>query len=368
MATENDQVWPDVAIPPGETLAETLAARGMTQADLARRMGRPVQTVNEIVKGTKEITPETALQFERVLGTPAHVWVRLEADYRFNKARIADQQRLKDEVAAMRAFPYLEMAKHGWVPMVSAQTERARCLLEFFGVGSLATIPDTAAGAAWRRSAKVKYKREALAAWLRRGERLGARVKTAPFDEQLLRQFLRQCRSMSRVDPSEWEPLLKRQLASCGVAVVFLHHLAGTGAHGATRWMSSDRVLVQVSPRNKWADSFWFTLFHELGHVLLHHPRREVFINFDVDGDACESAANDFAGDALIDPAHYAEFVATRRVGFSESAVRQFALLEGVHPGIVVGRLHHDGLLPKTHMHGLRQQYGIAAEEDPLGQ
>ena len=90
MTTEK-RVWPDIAIPPGETLAETLAAVGMTQAELAKRMGRPPQAISEIIRGTKAITPRTAIQLELVLGMPAHVWVRLEADYRYNKVRIEQQ-------------------------------------------------------------------------------------------------------------------------------------------------------------------------------------------------------------------------------------------------------------------------------------
>ncbi len=87
MATES-RPWPDVAIPPGELLAETLEVLGMTQAELARRAARPVQAINEMVKGRKRITPETALQLERVLGVPAHVWVRLQANYELVRARL----------------------------------------------------------------------------------------------------------------------------------------------------------------------------------------------------------------------------------------------------------------------------------------
>jgi HTH-type transcriptional regulator/antitoxin HigA len=87
MAT-SARAWPDIAIPPGELLAETLEALGLTQADLARRAGRPAQAINEIIRGTAEITPETARQLEGALGVPAHVWTRLEGDYRHNQARL----------------------------------------------------------------------------------------------------------------------------------------------------------------------------------------------------------------------------------------------------------------------------------------
>jgi HTH-type transcriptional regulator/antitoxin HigA len=89
MATE--RAWPDRVIPPGEVLAEELAARGITQSKLARQMGRPLQAVNEIVRGKKRITGETALQLAEVLGTSADFWMRLESDYELNKARLARQ-------------------------------------------------------------------------------------------------------------------------------------------------------------------------------------------------------------------------------------------------------------------------------------
>lgn len=87
MATE--RAWPDVAIPPGDVLAEELEARGLTQSRLARLMRRPLQAINEIVRGRKRITGATALGLADALGTSAELWIRLEADYELNKARLA---------------------------------------------------------------------------------------------------------------------------------------------------------------------------------------------------------------------------------------------------------------------------------------
>ena len=87
MATE--RAWPDVAIPPGDVLAEELEARGLTQSRLARLMRRPLQAINEIVRGRKRITGATALELGDALGTSAELWIRLEADYELNKARLA---------------------------------------------------------------------------------------------------------------------------------------------------------------------------------------------------------------------------------------------------------------------------------------
>ncbi len=79
---------PDYAVPPGETLFENLDAIGMSQVELAERTGRPKKTINEIIKGKAAITPETALQFERVLGIPAGFWNNLERNYQETLARI----------------------------------------------------------------------------------------------------------------------------------------------------------------------------------------------------------------------------------------------------------------------------------------
>ncbi len=83
------EAYPDVAIPPGEYLAEEIGARGISQKELAMRMGRPVNAINEIINGKKSITAETALQLEAVVPEiPARFWLNLETDYRLTKALI----------------------------------------------------------------------------------------------------------------------------------------------------------------------------------------------------------------------------------------------------------------------------------------
>ncbi|MDE2933223.1 MAG: HigA family addiction module antitoxin [Chloroflexota bacterium] len=79
----------DVAIPPGELLAEELEVRGLTQSELAEQMGRPRQVISAIVHGKKASTAETALQLEGALGIPAHLWIGLEGRYQLALARQA---------------------------------------------------------------------------------------------------------------------------------------------------------------------------------------------------------------------------------------------------------------------------------------
>lgn len=230
-----------------------------------------------------------------------------------------------------------------------------KALLDFFGVSSLENV-EAAYEAAYRRTPTRGGSPEAPAAWLRQGERLARDVATRPFNEGALRATLNEVRVLTRLRPDVSERRLKRQLAECGVALVLVPHLPGSGAHGATRWLGPDKALVQMSLRYPWDDVFWFTLYHELGHVLLHR-RREVFIKADdALDDERENEANVFASDTLIPPDQFVRFLAGDRWQSAEG-VRRFADTIEIAPSIVVGRLQHERRVPYSHLNHLRSRF-----------
>src|SRR6266853_690449 len=106
---------PDVAVPPGATLRELIAAKGMTQQELAERMSRPPNKVNEILHGKRAVTVETALELELVLGWPASFWLEREKNYQLAKARLAAEAELQGQTEVLKKFPDLEMVKLGWI-------------------------------------------------------------------------------------------------------------------------------------------------------------------------------------------------------------------------------------------------------------
>jgi HTH-type transcriptional regulator/antitoxin HigA len=350
------RLWPDIAIPPGELLAETLESLGMSQAELARRAGRPVQALNEIVRGSKEITPETALQLERVLGVPAHIWVRLEADYRCNLARLQDLKALEGEIPEAERYPYMEMAALGWVPRVKDLRQRALELMKFFRVSSLKNLELREPAVAWRKSPRINASPEALLAWLMRGEREAEGIEAAPFNKSLLQASLGELRGLTRQEREEFSPRLVGLLARCGIVLVFERHLPRTGVQGATQWLGQ-KAVIQLSVRYKWSDIFWFSLFHEVGHLLLHH--KGVFVNPQAgEKSPQEREADHFATNELIPSARYRSFVREADIR-SSNAVIAFAKEVGVAPSIVVGRLQHDKQLPYSGLNGLRTRFEI---------
>jgi addiction module HigA family antidote len=129
-----NQFMPDYAVSPGETLAETLKAIGMSQKELAERTGRPLKTINEIIKGKAAITPETALQFERVLGTSAGFWNNLERNYQETLARINEHKRLNQKTDWLRKVPVSRLIKMGWIKKHENKVQQLREVLNYFGV------------------------------------------------------------------------------------------------------------------------------------------------------------------------------------------------------------------------------------------
>lgn len=356
---------PNYAVPPGETLKETLNSVGMTQAELAERTGRPKKTVNEIITGKAAITSETALQLERVFGISASFWNNLERNYREVLARLQEEEKLQGQVEWLKQFPMRELTKRGWVRKAEDTLEQLKALLTFFGVAGIEQWkviweePD----AAYRDSQAYKTKPAALACWLRRGEIEASKIITKPFAPAAFRASLKQIRSLTNEGPEVFEILMTKYCAEAGVAVTFVPELPGTHIYGASRWLKSNKALIQLSLRGKSDDHFWFTFFHEAGHILLHE-KQETYINEKVTSCTTlimpdkENEANCFAEDFLMHRNTYKHFL-NQKI-FSENAIQEFAKSVGIAPGVVVGRLQHDGYLPYSKANGLKRRFELA--------
>ncbi|GAB4445837.1 MAG: ImmA/IrrE family metallo-endopeptidase [Chloroflexi bacterium OHK40] len=353
MASPANEYRPDYVSPPGNTLEELLEERGISQAELAERTGRPKKTINEIIQGKTAITPETALQLERVLGTPASFWLKREQQYREFLARQNEDERLGRQVAWLQAVPWREMVRRGWIEPYDDQVDQLREVLQFFGIAS----PDQweAVAAAFRQSPAFAADEMAVAAWLRQGERLAGAIPCAPYDTMRFRQVLQEARALTREEPEQGFARLPALCATAGVAVVILPELPQTRLCGAARWLTPTKALIQLSLRYKRDDQFWFSFFHEAGHILLHGKREAHLDEEERERTEKEEQANRFAADLLIPPDALRTFLSQRRGPFSQVQVEQFAAMLGIAPGIVVGRLQREQLLPPSHLNGLKR-------------
>lgn len=361
---------PDYASPPGETLLDILESIGMTQAELARRMGRPKKTINEIIQGKAAITPETALQLELTLGTPASFWNNREQQYQETLARLEEEEQLENQVGWLEEeqIPVAEMCQRGWIKPQADRVGLLREVLRFFGLASVSQFDAywQAFEVVFRRSAVRPPNWGAVAAWLRQGELEAQTVDCQPYDAGAFRQLLPDIRALTQQKVEAMWPDVVRACAAVGVAVIVIPALTHTAVSGATRWLTPEKALLQLSLYNRSDDKFWFNFFHESGHVLLH-GKKKVFLEPESENppdevSEIEEEANRFARDLLIPPTHWRDFLAQIGNRYpSRNEVIVFAANLGITPSIVVGRLQHDKVMPYRNLNDLR--YGLEIDE-----
>ncbi|KMP10608.1 hypothetical protein UR09_05735 [Candidatus Nitromaritima sp. SCGC AAA799-A02] len=345
---------PDYAIPPGETVQETLDHLGMSQADLAERTGKTPKHINEIVKGKAPITPGTSLELERVLGAPANFWNNLEKNYREALARLDEKKRLDKEGKWLEKFPLKDLTRWGIVSKGRDKVQKVSELLHFFAVGNSGAWRNVWAGerAVFRKSPAFRQSPEAVSAWLRMGELQAQEIGCLPFIKEKFQGVLRTIRRDLILKPVKtlW-PELVELCSRAGVAVVCVPELNKTHLSGATHWLNSQKAVIQLSFRGKSNDHFWFTFFHEAGHIL-KHGKKEGFIEDGAPQGEKEEEANKFAADYLLGSREYRDFLAGGSK--NKTSIRAFAKNMGLPPGIVVGRLQHDGHVPRGFYNDLK--------------
>ena len=346
---------PREVTPPGATLRDLMEERDWKQRELAHRLGRPVQAVNEIIAGKKEITEDTALELERVLEVPAQFWLAREAQYREYLARRRSAEASRQHVPWLERFPLKALQDANVLPAGrltdTFKQELVDPLLRFFGVASPAGWQahyDQMQPQFRRASPSRQTDVAAITAWLRMGELRAARLQLADYSPARLQAAIPAMRALSLQPPDRMGPALVRQCAEAGVALVFVPALPGAHVSGVARFLHG-RPLIQLSLLGKWNDGFWFSFFHEVAHVL-KHPTRAIFLDDAASAETVDSPeeqeANRFAADTLIPRAHQARLPTLPLVA---AEIEAFAAEIGVHPGIVVGQLQHRGLLPWNH-------------------
>jgi HTH-type transcriptional regulator/antitoxin HigA len=362
-------VRPFRPIKPGELLQEELDARGWTQTDFAEVIGRPVQAVNEIVAGKKAITPDTAVAFSRALGTSAEYWLNLESAYRLDLVRDGGTvgNDIERRARIYSKAPVKELLKRRWIdvpdPNDLDRLEREVCrLLE---IDSLDEEPPLARACAARKSRREEPHTAAQVAWAARVKQVASALRVGSYSRAALEEHVARLPRLSVSDELAAE--VPQVLGHLGVRFVVVPHLTGTRIDGATMWLDETSPVVAVSLRYDRMDCFFFTLMHELAHVLRGDGTNKVFVDAELVGkDAertedkadAERVADRTAGEWLIPSKELEAFVRRLRPYFSRAEILSFAERVGVHPAIVVGRLQHSGEVPWTHFRNLLTKVG----------
>ena len=364
MATTSYRYEPDYAVPPGWVLEEYLDTWQISQAEFARRCGRSPKLISDIIAGKAAIHPKTALQFEKALGMDARIWLGIDSDYRLYLEREAEARRAEEAAEWAKAFPASELVKRGYIEKPLSDADRVSALLSFFGVASVkawqSRYQNTAV--AYRHSPSFESDDYALATWLRLGEIKAERAECPNYDRANFERALTQIRQLTATRSTEAITQAQSLCLKSGVVLTIIKPLPKTSLSGVSRWLSPRRALIQLSTRHMSDDHLWFSLFHEAAHILLH-GRRDIFIHASK-GDKItkfDAEANEWASNFLIPNNRWREFAESFH--FSEAMVTGFAEEQGIAPGIIVGRLQHEGLLPwGTRLNGLKARLAWQAD------
>ncbi len=340
--------------PPGDFIREEIEARGWTQQELADILARPLQTVNEIIRGKKRITSETAQELAHAFGTSPQLWLNLENSYRLSLLPRHDNSIAKR--ARLRELgPINEMAKRGWIAASGNVDKVEEAILRFYDLNSLEETPRL--GAAARKSTSYGETTPSEMAWLYRAKQLAGTLKAPEYTIERFSKGLTNLRRLSASERAVQE--VPRVLSEMGIRFVVVKHLPKMKTDGITFWLDDQSPVIAVSFRYSRIDWFWHTLGHELWHIKkkdvlvlennLVGPQRVA----SSDKPKKEQEADRMASKLLLPQQKIEGFIAKVRPYYSRAKIVDFATGIGVHPGIVVGQLQFRGEIPYSHSRAL---------------
>lgn len=343
-----------IATPPGATIKEQLDDRGMTQKEFASRMGLSEKHVSKLMNGDVHLTPEMAERLELVLGLPARFWNNLEAIYQEKLVKAKKELDADEEEQLASKYPYNKIAKWGMVPPTRKNSERVTNLCKFFEVSNLHFVQNKdLMPVACRRLSNTEKSTYSMLTLAQYAKIKSREIEVAPFQAERLKHKLKEIRSLTTHRVLDFETNLSEILRSCGIALVFLPKLEGSFLHGISFYdNNTKKIVIGISLRGKYADRFWFSLFHELAHVILGH----IYLPKGTSRED-EHAADSMAAEILIPHKELLHFL--QQCNFSIFSINEFAKNIGVNAGIVIGRLQNDKYLSPSQLN----QYKVKFEE-----
>lgn len=348
-----------VAFHPGYYIEELVDDSGLTQQDFAKRLDTTPKNLSKLINGQQRLTPDMAAKLSKMVGTSIDYWLNLQNAYDSVLIEIDSAKSLEDEKEVLKSIGYGYFKENFGLPNLSRRvSEQVAAVRSFLGIASLTVLTKPDLSISFRSSmdnvdgmtvAKANAMTQ-IAINLARG------VDAPPFDKTKFKLAVNDALEQT-TNHSGFYPLIRQSFFQAGVILVVLPNLSGSKTNGATKKLGSN-IMLMVNDRRLYADSFWFTLLHEAGHIL----NDDLGISFEHESGEKEERADRFAADSLIDPVKYSDFVS--RGVFSLSAITSFAREINRDPGIVLGRLQNDGLVRHDDLRlaSLRKRYRVVAD------
>lgn len=356
---------PDWISPPGHTLGRLMRVNGIKPDYAGAALGGGSR-LTDLLVGRCEINREVASTLADLVGGSQTFWLERERQYRSGIARVEGVSGTQDaELGWLKEIPVADMRSFGWIGEAASRRETVEACLRFFGVGSVPEWRDRYAKplgvAAFRTSPTFRQSPGAVAAWLQAATIARFRPKET-WSKVKLKNRLYEIRGLTRKkDPAVFLPALANILSDCGVSLAIAPAPSGCRASGATYFVDNSPV-VALSFRHKTDDHLWFTVFHELGHLLLHDSRM-IYIDDDGEHNTGEEDEADCFARSILIPSEWRDSVSMVR-GVRD--VLRMAKKIGIAPGILVGFMQHEGIISYKYMNRLKARYHWQAGDPQL--
>jgi addiction module HigA family antidote len=343
-----NQYNPQTLPHPGIILKEKLDEMGIGPKEFSIRTSKPEQTITAILKGESSITPDMAVSFESVTKIPANYWLSHQQGYNEFLAREKRKEVIDTSITWAKLFPLNDMVKKGWLPQVSTIQERTAEMLTFFGFSNHSAWEDYYFNQQLKVAFRISLARTnepyAISAWLRKGELQATGLKSNEYSEKNFKAALPELKSVMAKHPEDFFNQIQSICLDAGVKVVHTPCLPKAPISGSTRWLN-DTPLIQLSGRYRRNDSFWFTFFHEAGHIILH-GKKDIFlekVEYSDKDIAKEAQADEFAIKWTLTKEEEAEIIDSAPLNAKD--IIKFAKKFNTHPAIIIGRLQHDNYI-----------------------
>ena len=336
---------PAEPFPPGEYLKDELDARGWTHEDLASVLGMSRRQVINLLQGKSGITPDTAHALAEAFGQDARTWINLQISYELAVA--AQKERgIKRRASIFSKVPVREIRRRVWIPDVDDTAELDCAVCELLGIGSIEE--EVCVPVAARKSTSYEMDTNAQKAWYCRARQIAEHVAAAKYTDTNLAAGLPDLLALSAY-PEDARHVPK-VLADIGIRLVIVQHLKKTKIDGVALWLDRESPVIAMSLRYDRIDNFWFTLMHELAHVVHRDTSPVVDVDLTATVGAAElpdveHRANDEAAHRLVPADKLDSFIHRAGPMYYEARIVQFAQARRRHPGIIVGQLQHRGEL-----------------------
>lgn len=345
----------ELIIHPGEILQDILADRNMTQTELANRTGLTKSYISKIISGAKNISTSFAKKLSYALDIDSSIWINLQSQYDHEIAEYEEQNSITEDEKNIAKSIHRAASK--LVSFPDTIVDQVLFLRRYISISNLCDIPKLQYNAAFRAQTKVSSNPYVLAFWLAYCERMVhvADPNMPILSIDLLNRSLFSIRTLiSTSNINDALRQLQTQLALCGIHFYVVKNVTGAPVQGYIKPLSTGRLLLCLTLRGNRADTFWFTLFHEVGHIL-NGDAKKVFIDFEHTDITSESKADTFASNFLIPPQEYRIF--TRNGIFTRQSILRFSKKINIPAFIIHGRLCKDKYLEYSDYPDLQQQY-----------